>query len=48
MLLIIKWLIPPVKGKKAIGAMFATELSTADMTCIPINIFEDGDWAILE
>ncbi|QKX06036.1 nuclear transport factor 2 family protein [Aquimarina sp. TRL1] len=39
---------PPVKGKKAIGAMFAAEFSTADMTCIPINIFEDGDWAILE
>lgn len=28
--------------------MFAAEFSTADMTCIPINIFEDGDWAILE
>lgn len=38
----------PIKGKKAIAEMFATEFNTADMTCIPENIFEDGDWAILE
>ncbi len=38
----------PVIGKKAIGEMFAAEFSTADMTCIPENIFEDGEWAILE
>lgn len=38
----------PIEGKKAIGEMFATEFSTADMTCIPENIFEDDEWAILE
>lgn len=38
----------PVKGKKAISDMFAHEFSQADMTCIIENIFEDGDWAILE
>ena len=25
----------PIEGKKAIEEMFATEFSTADMTCIP-------------
>ena len=38
----------PIKGKTAIGEMFAVEFSTADMTCIPENIFEDGGWGILE
>lgn len=38
----------PIKGKKAIREMFAAEFSTADMTCIPENIFSDGDWVILE
>lgn len=38
----------PFKGKKAIREMFAAEFNTADMTCITENIFEDGDWAILE
>ena len=38
----------PVEGKKAIKDMFTNEFNSADMTCIPENIFEDGDWAILE
>jgi len=38
----------PVEGKEAIRKMFAEELAAADMTCIVENIFEDGDWAILE
>ena len=38
----------PVKGKDAIREMFKSEFSAADMTCIPVNIFEDGDWGILE
>jgi ketosteroid isomerase-like protein len=38
----------PVEGKKAIKEMFANEFKSADMTCIPENIFEDGEWAILE
>lgn len=38
----------PVKGKKAIKEMFSKEFNTANMVCIPENIFEDGEWAILE
>ncbi|MEM7183919.1 MAG: nuclear transport factor 2 family protein [Spirochaetota bacterium] len=38
----------PVIGKQNIKAMFAREFSTAKMTCIVENIFEDGEWAILE
>ena len=35
-------------GKTALHQMFRTEFSNADMVCIPENIFEDGEWAILE
>jgi len=38
----------PVEGRAAIRAMFAREFATAEMVCIPENIFEDGDWVILE
>ena len=38
----------PVEGKAAIRDMFAREFSQADMTCIIDNIFQDGEWAILE
>ena len=38
----------PIEGKTAIKRMFADEFATAKMTCIPENIFEDGEWAILE
>lgn len=38
----------PIKGKEAIKEMFAFEFNSAEMTCIPENIFEDGEWAILE
>jgi hypothetical protein len=38
----------PVVGKPAIKKMFKGEFETAEMTCIPENIFEDGEWAILE
>jgi len=38
----------PVEGKNAIFKMFATEFARAEMTCIIENIFEDGEWAILE
>ena len=38
----------PIEGKNAIREMFATEFNSADMTCIPEHIFEDGEWAILE
>ena len=38
----------PVKGKDAIREMFLREFSQAEMICIVENIFEDGEWAILE
>ena len=38
----------PVIGKPAIRQRFVEEFETADMVCIIENIFEDGDWAILE
>jgi len=38
----------PVKGKKAIHDMFANEFANAEMVCIVENVFEDGEWAILE
>jgi hypothetical protein len=38
----------PVSGKEAIREMFTKEFALADMTCIVENIFEDGEWGILE
>ena len=38
----------PVIGKKSIKEMFAREFANAEMHCIPENIFEDGEWAIME
>jgi limonene-1,2-epoxide hydrolase len=38
----------PVEGKEAIGKMFKEEFARAEMVCIVENIFEDGEWAILE
>ena len=38
----------PVIGKAAIRKMFEHEFSQAKMVCIVENIFEDGQWAILE
>ena len=38
----------PVIGVEAIREMFTAEFATADMTAIVENIFEDGQWAILE
>jgi len=38
----------PVAGRAAIHAMFDREFAALDMVCIPENLFEDGDWAILE
>lgn len=38
----------PIHGRAAIREMFARELAAADMTCIIENLFEDGEWAILE
>lgn len=38
----------PVVGRAAIHAMFRREFAAAEMVCIPENLFEDGEWAILE
>lgn len=38
----------PVVGRESIREMFRQEMSVTSMTCIVENIFEDGEWAILE
>ncbi|MBL8688259.1 MAG: nuclear transport factor 2 family protein [Rhodospirillaceae bacterium] len=38
----------PVEGRAAIREMFARGFAAAEMVCIVENLFEDGDWAILE
>jgi len=38
----------PLHGREAIRNMFKTEFASASMICIIENIFEAGDWAILE
>ena len=38
----------PIRGKDAIKEMFKDEFENAEMTCIIENLFEDGEWAILE
>ena len=38
----------PVEGRESIRRMFEREFSAAEMTCLVENVFEDGEWAILE
>jgi len=38
----------PVVGRDAIREMFAKEFAMAEMVCLVENLFEDGEWAILE
>ena len=38
----------PVAGRDAIREMFSREFAAAEMVCIVENIFEDGEWGILE
>lgn len=38
----------PLEGRAAIRAMFEREFAQANMVCIVENLFEDGEWAILE
>jgi len=38
----------PITGRDAIRAMFKDAFGPAEMVCIPENIFEDGEWGILE
>jgi limonene-1,2-epoxide hydrolase len=38
----------PVTGREAIREMFASGFAAGEMICIVEQIFEDGEWAILE
>lgn len=38
----------PIEGRDAIRALFETEFARAKMHCTIENLFEDGEWAILE
>ena len=38
----------PVIGREAIRDFFTAGFAAADMHCIVENLFEDGEWAILE
>lgn len=38
----------PVEGRAAIREMLAAGFELAEMTCLVENLFEEGDWAILE
>jgi limonene-1,2-epoxide hydrolase len=38
----------PVEGRAAILEMFRSSFAGARMVCIVENLFEDGEWAILE
>lgn len=40
--------LEPVVGRDAIRSMFEREFAVAEMVCVVENLFEDGDWAILE
>jgi ketosteroid isomerase-like protein len=38
----------PVEGRRAIREFFRAGFAAAEMHCIVENLFEDGEWAILE
>jgi len=38
----------PLNGRAAIRHMFEVEFGRAEMVCVIENVFEDGEWAILE
>lgn len=38
----------PVVGREAIRQQFRAEFEKANMVCLQENLFEDGEWAILE
>jgi len=37
-----------IEGKISIKEMFTKEFAEAEMVCIIENVFEDGEWAIIE
>jgi hypothetical protein len=38
----------PVQGRAAIREMFVKGFAAAEMVCVIENVFEDGEWAMLE
>jgi limonene-1,2-epoxide hydrolase len=38
----------PVVGRAAIAEMFRAGFAAATMVCIPENLFQDGEWAMLK
>lgn len=38
----------PLQGRAAIRRLFEVEFGRAQMVCLVENLFEDGEWAILE
>ncbi len=38
----------PVEGRAGIREMFVREFSQAEMVCMVDNLFQDGEWAIME
>lgn len=38
----------PLQGREAIRTLFEAEFGRADMHCTVENLFQDGDWAMLE
>ena len=38
----------PIEGRDNIRTMFEKDFAIDEMVCIPENMFEDGEWAILE
>ena len=38
----------PLHGRAAIRRMFATEFGRAEMVCLIENLFDCGEWAVLE
>jgi len=38
----------PVYGREGLRKMFADEFAAANMVCVVENIFEDGEWGMLE
>lgn len=40
--------LSPVKGREAIREMFQQGFAATQMVCIVENLFQDGEWAMLE
>src|SRR5688572_22450153 len=40
--------LSPVVGREAIQEMFQKEFAASEMVCIVENLFQDGEWAMLE